>query len=352
MGEIGWDLSAVQSTDLLLGVDGLKARSAKAGIPLVCANLLDARGEAPFEAGHIFEIGDKRLAVLAVVEPDEQNARKRIDKSLRFGDPQEAIEKGVAGLRGRCDAIVLLFGGRRDTALKRCKSIEGIDLIFYGMASGSQRVPAETDLGTPIYSAASRGKDFGEITLTFLDGGGVKCGPFTVHELDKTVPDDPVIHDRVAAFRAEADERKSRTRQIRDAVSDASEKLVRDNFVGIERCAFCHQDIVNRYEEGPHARSFESLAGAFEDNNPACVSCHVTGWKLPGGFGQASSEKRNLEQVQCEACHGPGTAHRRDGGMLVAARESCLRCHNAEIPGDCGTPPIFDYGGFWSRIAH
>ena len=352
MGLVGWDLSAVQTTDMLMGIEAIEAVSEKQHIPLICANMFDEEGRPYFNSSYTFEIEDKRIGVLAVLEPDQQTTRKRLGREFTFGDAQEALRKGVKELRPHCDALILLFGGRREIAIERCNTIEGIDLIFYGLASSSQRVPAETEMGTPVYSAASRGKDFGEITLTFLDDGSLSLSPFTIHEITTDVEQEPQVLEFMTAFKAEAEQRKSRSREIRDAVSEMSEIYVSDNFIGVEKCMFCHEDIVEDYYTTAHASSYETLVDVFEENNSNCVSCHVTGWKEPGGFGQASTERRALDLVQCEACHGRGTAHSRDGSMVVNAPESCVRCHNDEMPQNCNSSRDFDYDEFWSQIAH
>jgi hypothetical protein len=54
----------------------------------------------------------------------------------------------------------------------------------------------------------------------------------------------------------------------------------------------------------------------------------------------------DLIDVQCEACHGPGAEHARDGSYRERARASCVRCHT---PLD---DPDFDYERDWAAIAH
>lgn len=353
MGEIGWDLSAVQSTDLIQGVEALKGKAAEQNIPLISANIVDEKGGQIFRASKVFEFEGKRLGVLSVVDPEHQNARNRMEETVDFSDAHKAIKKGVAELRESCDAVVLLFGGRRESALRHCDAVEGIDLIFYGMATSSQRVPAETEQGTPVYSAANRGKDFGEITLTFADDGSVKCSPFTVHELDKQIPEDDHVLGFYTQYKAEEALRRSRSREIRMAVQEMAEKEVRHSFVGVDNCTACHQEIVDDYYTTAHASAFDTLIDEFQENNPDCVACHVTGWKVPGGFGQASSDKRSMEHVQCEACHGYGTAHNRTGELVDFARANCVSCHNEEMPTDCGgAGRTFDYDDYWKQIAH
>ena len=76
-----------------------------------------------------------------------------------------------------------------------------------------------------------------------------------------------------------------------------------------------------------------------------CLVCHTTGYVWIGGYDDRPPANK-LRNVQCEACHGYGTLHRRDGSMRQEARESCVTCHDQE------NSPEFDYGTYWAKIAH
>jgi mono/diheme cytochrome c family protein len=54
----------------------------------------------------------------------------------------------------------------------------------------------------------------------------------------------------------------------------------------------------------------------------------------------------DLTDVQCEACHGPGAEHTRDGSYRARAREACVKCHT---PND---DPDFNFEKDWPLIAH
>ena len=112
------------------------------------------------------------------------------------------------------------------------------------------------------------------------------------------------------------------------------------NYVGWERCDVCHADISQGWQKGRHAHAIESLKKEGQENLPACVACHVTGYEQAGGFidYELTPEMAN---VQCEACHGPGSEHLDNpmGKNMVKARavDTCRRCHTE------GQDPGFDY---------
>ncbi len=109
-------------------------------------------------------------------------------------------------------------------------------------------------------------------------------------------------------------------------------------FVGVKGCQTCHavshRDHYHDWLATKHARAFSALKGK-ERNDPACLRCHTTGH---GGQWAPGVGADDLQGVQCEACHGPGSLYRpqavmkdhkaaRDAGLQVPTRETCLRCH-------------------------
>ena len=82
-----------------------------------------------------------------------------------------------------------------------------------------------------------------------------------------------------------------------------------------------------------HARAWKTLVDGGKTGFDDCVSCHVTGYGEMGG--SSLGHLGNLKDVQCETCHGPGSAARRRRGPGGAARRPpgharvhLLRCHN------------------------
>jgi 2',3'-cyclic-nucleotide 2'-phosphodiesterase (5'-nucleotidase family) len=350
LGEMRIDATAVQSQDLYFGLAELQKMGTEYGIPMLCANLLDANEKPVFPGYRVFEMGGKQLGVLSVTDPQFQQAAELLKDGLHFADPAAYIESGVKELREQkgCDAVVLLFGGRRDQALEICKDMKGIDLILFGNATISQRVPAETNSGIPLYTAAARGKDFGNLTLTMKDDGTVELSPIEIHELDQNYPDDPAIKEEVDAFKAEKDERVKRARLIEEMAHAFSDSSITETYIGTDLCRRCHEAEYQIFKDTAHAHALASLEKTFEETKPECVACHVTGWQTPGGYGLDQRNREILKSVQCEACHGYGTTHSRDAASssLAAAEAQCRVCH------DKANSPNFDFDKYWKKIAH
>ena len=173
-------------------------------------------------------------------------------------------------------------------------------------------------------------------------------------------------------------------------------------YIGVAECASCHRTQGLQWLATPHATALNGLAAAGATHRPDCVRCHVTGASASGESERGASEPGareaggRLAGVQCEACHGPGSAHaatmrsssaqapgnrddRRSGvppqpvppdgrgasrpaddrpgrtprygartpyGTLPRSQAACVACHTWE------TAPDFAYDAAWARIAH
>src|SRR5262249_62070945 len=77
--------------------------------------------------------------------------------------------------------------------------------------------------------------------------------------------------------------------------------------VGAERAAPCHKPALAFWKKTGHASAWKTLVEVGKQNDYKCVSCHVTGYGQVGGSSLGHTDR--LRDVQCEVCHGPGSAH-------------------------------------------
>ena len=117
-------------------------------------------------------------------------------------------------------------------------------------------------------------------------------------------------------------------------------------YLGVEACRMCHENQYKIWEASAHARAYDALPGD-EKTNSQCLSCHTTG-------GTAA-----FPNVQCEACHGPGSDYSDmdtmknfrkvwDAGLNRHAAQTCVQCHNKTSPTFRG----FDFKTYWIEIMH
>jgi len=102
-------------------------------------------------------------------------------------------------------------------------------------------------------------------------------------------------------------------------------------YVGIDICSNCHEEPRKVWDKTAHARAYPTLAKQFKEYNLDCVSCHVTGYDRPGG--STVTQVAELKDVQCEACHGPGSLHSAKPEKVKVpvpkpGPDVCLACHH------------------------
>jgi len=113
-------------------------------------------------------------------------------------------------------------------------------------------------------------------------------------------------------------------------------------YVGAEVCANCHSSEARpqytNWSETAHAHAWATLQ-ASDHAASYCEPCHTVQQNdTPGNSGFDEVPTAQFEDVQCESCHGPGSAHAESGdaskvvnGRLAALDVStCGVCHNGE----------------------
>lgn len=101
----------------------------------------------------------------------------------------------------------------------------------------------------------------------------------------------------------------------------------------------CHEVFNATYNQTAHAHAYPNLISGF--HLPTCVPCHVTGAGLPGiypggVYNLTTNTPAYLQNVTCQACHGPGSLHeaapfnqKLQTIGLVMNSSLCGSCHYA-----------------------
>ncbi len=92
-------------------------------------------------------------------------------------------------------------------------------------------------------------------------------------------------------------------------------------YVGNNQCKTCHAEAYSFWEKTNHGSALHTLEEKGKEFDQTCVSCHVVGFEKPGGsvLGKLEYEvelgdqgykvQKDLKNVGCENCHGPGSFH-------------------------------------------
>jgi hypothetical protein len=117
--------------------------------------------------------------------------------------------------------------------------------------------------------------------------------------------------------------------------------------IGAVLCGSCHPMALAVWQGTRHPRAYRALEQEGKQYHLDCVGCHVAGWQQPGGVCRVD-RTAGREEVTCESCHGPGSAHlanpvRATIGRADSAR-SCTGCH------DHDNSPAFEFDVYVARI--
>jgi len=162
-----------------------------------------------------------------------------------------------------------------------------------------------------------------------------------------------------------------------NGTTNVTQKLTAGTYMGRNVCALCHsggtiaQNIFATYTNTPHATFFTRAINGQEASyyNKNCISCHTVGYDtapaaVNGGFDDVATQLgwtfptniadtnlaagnwdampaalKNLANIQCENCHGPGSEHAMSLGNtnlsnwprigITYSAGNCSQCHDS-----------------------
>lgn len=152
-------------------------------------------------------------------------------------------------------------------------------------------------------------------------------------------------------------------------------------YEGTQVCGTCHKtekqgQQLKIWSESKHAGAYKTLMTEAADKiakdkglttkaveSPECLSCHASGYNVADP--KLVGAKFKIEDgVQCETCHGPGSAYKSlkimkvreesvKNGLVVwkdktEMENGCKGCHNEKSP----TFKEFKFEEMWAKIAH
>lgn len=153
-----------------------------------------------------------------------------------------------------------------------------------------------------------------------------------------------------------------------------------NSYVGVKQCSMCHKTKKQGEQfviwgKSKHAEAYKTLTTAAADEiakkkgfktkaaeTPECLECHTVGSKVDAKLLGKTFDMK--DGVQCEACHGAGSAFKnmavmKDKKKAIAAgltdfkdqatiEAKCKTCHNENSP----TTKKFEFAKMWAQIEH
>lgn len=346
MAEMGYDALTLGELELERGAGYVRAILDSTRVPITLANVRFRATDQPVAPASVTVTrGGTRVAVIGLLAP-ELAADSTAAADFIVEDPVATAAALIPELRRTHQLVIVLAHLTPAAARALPEQVPGID----GVVLGHERNPvAPAKLGSAVtLTSGERGQWLAYARLGVAPGGGVAdfdggVIPLTLSQVRER-PD--LAAELRALHRRMNDERRAAIQAEERRLQDMRPIAGQDRYLGDQRCARCHSDIFTQWQSTKHAHAFATLVENHRDTDPECLSCHVTGFEVAGGF-HGPAPFQDMRQVQCESCHGMGTQHDMTGAADpdpgVAA---CKRCHTPEMS------PEFDFRTYWPRIAH
>lgn len=335
-GERAMGLAAhnLGASELALGPDRLREIATRHDVPLISANTTDLSGK-PIVPGKVkTTVAGTEMVVIGVVSP------ALAPRGIKATDPRQAILDALASAGPRGGSVIVLAYAPEDELQSLASSLPEVDAIVGGPTG--QAVTPRRAGPVVIASATNKGKFLVRLERESSDwwtGNVVEMGP--------TFADAPEQRQNLSAF---LDGLKAKDFSAAEtglvpplpAGSPADYRLA-----GTASCTRCHVAEQSAWSASAHAHAFQTIRDKGFHVDPSCQSCHTTGYGLPGGFDRLATSM-SVVDVGCESCHGPSAFHAAQPTRRTpwTASEQCVQCHDHE------NSPNFEFGSYWSRIAH
>ncbi|MFO0627852.1 MAG: multiheme c-type cytochrome [Polyangiales bacterium] len=334
--------------------------------------------------GLVREVGGVRVGLVGVTDlrPTSGDAAAGAPATQ---DPIAATRREVAAVRARgAEVVVVLASLPRRQARMIAGDVPGVDFVIAARNDAPSAPPPERLGSAYLLTAASQGRGLGVVDLWVRGGGGFTDASEATRRAERARLDARIadLQRRLDAWSREpgtdanalasqrarlAEMQRQREASARVAaptsgrwfdaravevsadvpratsvqqqiaryyreVNDHNRAAFADrrappaapgaaSYAGTESCRECHEDAFAVWQHTRHAHAYRTLEVASKNFNLSCVGCHVTGYRQPGGSEVVQNE--GLRDVQCEACHGPGSLHIEARGH--AARVATIR---------------------------
>jgi len=392
---IGYDAVGVSSRDLAGGIDFLLELASRSDFAWLSANIIDSNSNKPiFKPAVSMNIGARKAAVLGLT--DTLHARSEsLGPGFKLKSWQQTLPKVIEEMRSTHDFMILLTSVSEKTCREIARAHPEINLIIQAGGTSSNQSPLLLTDNTLLTRTGKQGKYIGIMEVDWQKGGKWDSGQeekliASRNEIDRlnwqitrhrNRLESKELHQKLENRRLEVNTEVKRLEQeLRDRLTadvrpssyksqfiamdislpdqptvleivNETNRLVNEagentasseavagitgpigkGFVGWTKCQKCHNKEASAWLNTRHATAFLTLIEKNQQFNLQCVPCHVTGIDNYDPAG-ALTIPRELQQVGCEACHGPGQNHLSNptNSTRPVTEQICLSCHTEE----------------------
>jgi Cytochrome c554 and c-prime len=285
---------------------------------------------------------------------------------FRFTDPAAAARRTLPEARKLADLVVVLAKVTSQAEVVRiAREAPGIDIMIDGNSRS-----LEDSFTPPIYVGPTlvvftpfETRMIGELRFYRSAQGKFSTKQRFIALDEMLVPEDPAAKQVVDAATSAESETRRKSRELLESWlvssrlratartqpgTDSSGLGASPSFVSSSTCSQCHVDQYLKWANTAHGHATDPLLSRELEVSASCLECHATGSKPATATGKL--ELAQLQNVQCEQCHGPGSIHvakpGKGYGLVADIKTICANCHTSE------TSPDFDLQAAWAKIKH
>ena len=344
MKTVGVSAAGMSEKELRWGVSYLKAQVARSGLTMVCANLIDQASRRPVLKPYVIEkVGRIKVGVFGLMSDKVDLGISR--DTVKVEEPGAAATRVIDEMRKKGATVVVLLSqlGKVESE-DLAAAVPGIDAVICG-----RNVPmiqkGRMVKNTVTSYGGEQGQYISRTLLTVDTRGRVATGDNETFMLGPEISEKPEIAKLVKDFEDAFNEKQRKAEKEAAAKQATENQQATDHFLGADLCVRCHADEGEQWKTTAHSLAWQTLVDAKKDATPECITCHVVGYRQPGGY-QTSADAPRLVNVQCENCHGIGTRHEMYATAYRITPNTCIQCHKGE------NDPEFNFEKKLPMIAH
>ncbi len=316
IGMLDYDAIGIQWQDLAYGRGFLPD-----DLPWVATNWQDGF----FVTERKIRRDEVMLAFYSWLDP-EQSPFKNIDQERQVvTDSTALLTEKLKQAKNRKETTVVATTLPIEKARQKLP-MEYVDILISQAAYEEYGEP-RWDNGTLVLTPGSRGMRLGKLQLLLDAKGNISEYSHDVIAMPQSIKDSPRLSKWYQEYNRKIEENYQKEVEMRKAQRQ-KERV----YAGAKACKACHEKAYDVWKKSRHAKAYRSLSNVNKSFDPACIGCHVVGYRKPGGF-IASNITKNLKNVQCESCHGAAAAHVDSKGVVQVeniswpAEKKCAQCH-------------------------
>ncbi len=287
---------------------------------------------------------DNRMKVAILALADPKLFYLGGDQTISIAPPDETLNQILPTVLGKekPDLTILLTHMNKEKALSFLGT-PGINVVVNGNIETETDIidmnPQEKD-GAIFVQAGPRGQKVGDLKVTIDRNGDISFSHQMI-KLDSHVNFDSEMVKLYEKYNEEIED------LFLESLAAKRKKNKNKVYAGDTACKKCHVQAYETWTKSRHGHAYATLKRVNKAFDPECLICHTVGFNELGGF-ISEVDTPNLENVQCEECHGAALDHIKSPkkGWSSKVKEACNKCHVKNHS------PKFNFSVYWPKIKH